>query len=250
MRCVHTPPSVRHTAMAADGAWEGGGVERYALWDIDGTLLKNGAKAGSLYDIAVADVTGFVADTASPGEHGKTDGQIIAERLAQYGLDPAHHSAVGARLDELSTEANLGPNRRELTAGVPEALAAVAAAGWTNALLTGNSPTRARVKLVGAGLSEADFDWDMSFFGQTALRRSDITAAARVGLAGLTSVVIGDTPSDGSAADAAGIPFIAVATGVFDRSVLEATSARVVLDDLVSGLSGLLDELKRIGSEA
>lgn len=223
-------------------------MTRYALWDIDGTLLKNGAKAGQLYDQAVEYVTGFRADTLSPGEHGKTDGQIIAERLAQYGLDPVHHAAVGARLDVLSTEANLGPNRRELAPGVPEALAAVRHAGWINALLTGNSPTRARVKLVGAGLSEDDFDWDRSYFGQTALQRSDITAAAREGLQGLTSVIIGDTPSDGSAADSAGIPFIAVATGVFDRSILEQTSALTVLDDLVTGLPALLSQLDTLAA--
>ena len=223
----------------------------YLLWDVDGTLLLNSSQASRMYDVAIEQVTGFVPDTAGPGEHGKTDGQIIAERLAQYDLDPGLHAAIGARLDELSTDLYLGGGAgREVAPGVPEALAAVRDAGWINTLLTGNSPTRARVKLVGAGLDAADFDWEHSFFGDRTRARREITDAAAAALGAQPRVIVGDTPSDGSAADAAGIPFIAVATGVFDAGVLSGTSALAVLDDLVSGLDELLDVLSRLAPKS
>jgi len=222
-------------------------VPEYVLWDVDGTLLLNGAKAGTLYDEAIEHVSGYAPGGTRPGEHGKTDGQIIAERLAQYDLDPELHAAVGARLDELSVVASSSTHRRQAAPGVQDALAAVLEAGWTNALLTGNSPTRARAKLSGAGIDVQAFDWEHSFFGDRARQRTEITAAARDALAGVPSVIVGDTPSDDAAAAAAGIPFIAVATGVFSADELAKTGALVVLDDLVSGLPELQRQLEQLG---
>ncbi|MFD1713883.1 HAD family hydrolase [Amnibacterium flavum] len=223
----------------------------YLLWDVDGTLLLNSAQASRLYDRAIEEVTGFRPDTPGPGEHGKTDGQIIAERLAQYDLDPEWHGAIGARLDELSTDLYLsGDAGRKIAPGVHEALAAVRDAGWTNTLLTGNSPTRARVKLVSAGLDAADFDWEHSFFGHRTRARREITENAVASLGDEPRVIVGDTPSDGQAADAARIPFVAVATGAFGAEVLRETSALVVLDDLVSGQDALLAVLSRLETAA
>ena len=223
-------------------------VSRFVLWDVDGTLLMNGAKAGSLYDEAIEFVSGYAPGGTRPGEHGKTDGQIIAERLAQYELDPDLHAAVGAKLDELSVVASTSSHRRKPTPGVGAALAAVAEDGWTNALLTGNSPTRARAKLSGAGIDIGAFDWKHSFFGDRTRRRSEITAAASAALLDQPSVIIGDTPSDDLAAATAGIPFIAVATGIFSRAELGETGAVVVLDDLVSGLPELRSTLRTLAN--
>ena len=125
-------------------------------------------------------------------------------------------------------------------------LAAVDAAGWTNGLLTGNSPARVRFKFAGAGLDASAFDWRRSYFGDRALRRADIIRAAAAGMAGETAVILGDTPSDGVAADAVGFPFIAVATGVFDEATLRATSAIAVVPDLQRGLPQLLAALRSL----
>ncbi len=54
-------------------------MPKYVLWDIDGTLLKNARFGGGLYDEAVKQVTGFTPLGPRPAEHGKVDGQIIAE---------------------------------------------------------------------------------------------------------------------------------------------------------------------------
>lgn len=220
-------------------------MAKYVLWDVDGTLLLNGPRAGSLYDEAIEQIAGISPSGPRPAEHGKVDGQIIAERLAEHGLSPDLHHAVADRLDDLSVERHTGADRRQLAPGVHEALDAVLAAGWTNCLLTGNSPRRARVKLEGAGLDPTLFDWERSFFGDQARARSELTTAASAALHGSPRVIVGDTPSDDAAAAAVGIPFLAVATGVFPARELERTGAVFVMPDLVTGLPDLLAYLRQ-----
>ncbi|WP_049973430.1 HAD family hydrolase [Curtobacterium sp. B18] len=77
------------------------------------------------------------------------------------------------------------------------------------------------------------FDWDHSFFGDTEVERTGVTARAAEALAGTRAVIVGDTPRDGEAADAVGIPFLAVATGVYDVEALRATSAVTIARDCV-----------------
>jgi phosphoglycolate phosphatase len=216
------------------------------LWDVDGTLLKNSARAGTFYHDAIREVAGVGPAPGEPHavEHGKTDAQIVAERLERWGGDPEHGPAVARRLDELSDAYLTDAARREATPGVAAALRAFADLGWANGLLTGNSRHRARVKLEGAGVDVGAFDWDRSWFGDRFVRRSDLTAAARDGLGGTPAVILGDTPADGAAADAVGFPFLAVATGAYDEAALRATSAVVVVPDLERGLPALLDALR------
>jgi len=218
------------------------------LWDIDGTLLLNSAKAGAFYHDAIREVAGVGPgpDESHAVEHGKTDGQILTERMERWGADLALFDAVSARMDELSDAYLTDASRRQAAPGVGTAVLAFAAAGWVNGLLTGNSRHRARVKLEGAGIDVAPFDWDRSYFGDRFVRRSDLTAAARADLAGSTAVILGDTPADGEAADAVGFPFLAVATGAFTEDRLRATSARVVVPDLEQGLPALLEALARL----
>lgn len=221
---------------------------KIVLWDVDGTLLYNSAKAGTYYHDAILQVAGVGPAEGEPRavEHGKTDAQIVTERLARWGGDPGHLPAVSQRLDELS-DAYLTDEARRLAApGVDAALHAVAAAGWANGLLTGNSRHRARVKLAGAGVDVDAFDWTRSYFGDRAVVRADLTAAAKADLAGSTAVILGDTPADGAAADAVGFPFIAVATGAYEAEALRATSAVLVIPDLVEGLPALVDVLARL----
>ena len=87
---------------------------------------------------------------------------------------------------------------------------------------------------------DAAFDWQRSYFGATARDRSEITGAARAALPDDTLVIIGDTPRDDEAAGAAGIPFIAVATGAFTVEELRQTEAILVVPDLVAGLDDVL----------
>lgn len=215
-------------------------MSTFVLWDIDGTLIRNTPHPGTLYVDSIEQVTGIRPTTRVPNPHGMTEGQLLAAILEVNDLDPGALPAVLERLDELSRIQHEAGYRREACVGSSEALAAVAARGWTNALLTGNGPTRARFKLVAAGFDPDDFDWGHSFFGHLSPTRHHLTAEARTALPTESAVIVGDTPKDGEAADSVGIPFIAVATGAYDSEALRLTSALVVVDDLASGLGPLL----------
>jgi phosphoglycolate phosphatase len=221
---------------------------KIVLWDVDGTLLLNSTRAGAFYHRAIREVAGVgpAPDEPHAVEHGKTDAQIVTERLARWGGDPARFDAVSRRLDELSDAYLTDEGRREAAPGVDAALHAVTGLGWRNGLLTGNSRHRARVKLEGAGVDVAAFDWDRSYFGDRFVVRSDLTAAAHDDLAGSSAVILGDTPADGIAADAVGFPFLAVATGAYSVADLRATSATVVVADLEQGLPALVEALSRL----
>jgi phosphoglycolate phosphatase-like HAD superfamily hydrolase len=215
-------------------------VSTFVLWDIDGTLIRNTPQAGTLYIDSIEQVTGTRPTTRVSNPHGMTEGQLLAAILEVNELDGGALPAVLERLDELSRIQHEAGYRREACVGASEALAAVAARGWTNALLTGNGPSRARFKLIAAGFDAEAFDWDHSFFGHLSPTRHHLTDDARAALPADSAVIVGDTPKDGEAADSAGIPFIAVATGAYDVDALLATSALVVLTDLAAGLAELL----------
>jgi len=217
----------------------------YILWDVDGTLVRNGKDAGNLYHEAVELAVGHMIDNRLPNTHGKTDGQIITETLAAHGMDAALHSAAIDHLDELSRLRHAAGNHRVACPGALEAVAAAAAAGFTNGLLTGNSAARARYKITGAGFDADLFDWEHSYFGERSPLRSELTLRARAAVGDARVVIIGDTPNDDVAAQAAGMEFIAVATGAFTTEQLRETHAVVVVDDLVSGLNDVLSALSQ-----
>lgn len=218
----------------------------YILWDVDGTLVRNGKDAGNLYHEAVELAIGRSIANRLPNTHGKTDGQILRETLAAHGLPEDLHSAASGHLDELSRLRHEKGNHRELCPGVHEALAATAARGWVNSLLTGNSALRSRYKVTGAGVDAAVFDWAHSWFGEVSPVRSDLTLRARAELPTDRLVIVGDTVNDDAAAAIAGIPFIGVATGAFTADELRATGAVLVIDDLASGLDALLEAVDGI----
>lgn len=220
-------------------------MSTYILWDIDGTLIYNTPTAGGLYLDAIEHVTGVRPTVPVEEPHGMTEGQLLAAILEANGQDASRVGEVLYDLDVLSREQHERGHVRDACVGVDAALEAVTARGWTNALLTGNGPNRARYKLLAAGIDPALFDWEHSYFGHQSPTRHHLTAGARSALGGDGAFIIGDTPNDGLAADSAGIPFVAVATGVYSADELRSTSAIVVADNLEDGLD---DVLEAIGS--
>jgi phosphoglycolate phosphatase-like HAD superfamily hydrolase len=222
----------------------------YVLWDIDGTLIRNNQTGGGLYVAAVASVLGKTPTRPEITPHGMTEGQLLTAILEANGSDMTALPAVLDRLDELSREQHEAGLLREACPGVEAAIAAVAQRGWVNALLTGNGPTRSRYKLFAAGIDVDAFDWEHSFFGHESPTRHHLTAGVRPSIGENSSVIIGDTPNDGEAADSAGIPFIAVATGIYRADELRATSALVVVDDLESGLDAVVATIAEVDAAA
>jgi phosphoglycolate phosphatase-like HAD superfamily hydrolase len=226
-------------------------VSTYILWDIDGTLILGNQRAGALYGDAIEQVTGVRPTTRLSDPHGMTEGQLLMEVLAINGIDTSQVPAVLARLDELSlAQHESGENPREAAPGTAAAIAAFAQRGWVNAVLTGNGPNRARYKVLAAGYRLADFDWEHSYFGHESPTRHHLTADAAAALVGQRVVIIGDTPKDGEAADSAGFPFVAVATGAFTADELRASSAVLVVEDFASGLDAAIEAIESVAASA
>jgi phosphoglycolate phosphatase len=225
-------------------------MSTYILWDIDGTLIYNTPTAGALYLDAIELVTGVRPTVPVENPHGMTEGQLLTAILDVNGLAAGRIGDVLYQLDVLSREQHERGHARDACAGVDAALAAVTARGWVNALLTGNGPNRARYKLLSAGIDPELFDWGHSYFGHESPTRHHLTAGARSALAGQEAFIIGDTPNDGLAADSAGIPFLAVATGIYSADQLRLTSAIVVVEDLEGGLDEVLGAIAGAAPDA
>lgn len=218
---------------------------RLVLWDVDGTLVSNDESDERLFVATTESVLGPLPHIVHPYRHGKTDRQQVIEYLEANGGSSAQADEGSRLLVEHSRVHFAEPGERVTLPGVRATLEALAAAGHVNAMLTGNSEVRARLKLRSAGLSSEHFDWASSFFGGAVASRLDLTRAASEYAAGrgLVPVVIGDTAADSHAAEIAGIEFIGVATGVYDLSELRATPNVLVVDDLDVGGRSVLDLL-------
>jgi phosphoglycolate phosphatase-like HAD superfamily hydrolase len=209
-------------------------VPTTVLWDIDGTLVRNAASPGNLYHLALERALGRDLPLLVGHQHGRTDAGIIVEHVRAHHLEDDLVPTVSGHLRDLSEERHRSGDRRTPAPGAVDLVRHFAALGWRNGLLTGNSAHRARIKLLGAGFDLDAFDWEHSYFGDEEVERADVTALAAAALSGTRAVIVGDTPRDGEAADAVGIPFLAVATGVYDVDALRGTSAVAVARDCVA----------------
>lgn len=220
------------------------------LWDIDGTLLSPVGGVNEDYELALGAVHPGVS-LCDVHTHGKTDRQVVEEYLVGSGLDVQDAPLVLEQLDMISHKYLTDAGRLPALDGVDDALARAAAAGHTNALLTGNTPARAINKLTGSGMDTSRISWRESYFGTNAPTRPLLTAAARRRNPERRVVIIGDTPLDGHAAADAGLLFIGVTTGVYAGDTLWDAGAIEVVPDLITGaerldqaLSGLLTAYK------
>jgi len=185
------------------------------LWDIDGTLVTHAPSPRDRHAHAVSSVLGRAVDPLPAGV-GKTDRQIIVELFADHLASNDDVDRALAIIDEITAEDMVTAPSIAID-GVGEVLVALAASGATHTVLTGNTPTRAQLKLKAAGVAE-HFQFDSGFYGNLHSTRFELVAAAAQQLslqAGVQPVIIGDTPLDILAAQANGIPVVAVATGVY-----------------------------------
>jgi phosphoglycolate phosphatase-like HAD superfamily hydrolase len=215
------------------------------LWDIDGTLVSSRASRADKHVKAAEVFLG--CDLPNRGRTaGKTDRQILYELLEANGSDPSPAALTQALgiLDALSlTELSLHPVLCNL--GVLKALQASRRAGWTNGLLTGNTPIRAQAKLESAGIY-VHFNSDFVFCGHEAPNRHELvgTGASAIQSAGcFAAIVIGDTPLDIQSAQSHGLNVVAVATGPFRSAELSEYEPNLLISDLESGLSALISYL-------
>jgi phosphoglycolate phosphatase len=210
-----------------DSAFRWDAADAY-LFDIDGTLLNS--RDGVHYDAFRDAVRQFFAVPSKIDRvplYGNTDLGVIRAVLRREGVSDAE---IDAKLPLMTAamcaevERNAAGMRPELCPSVEELLKRLHAAGKLLAVASGNLERIAWKKLETSGLRR--FFAFGSFSDQRELRADIIrwgVAEARRRLGNAATVyVVGDTPSDIQAARAAGVPVIAVATGIFSLPELQS----------------------------
>ncbi len=226
------------------------------LFDVDGTLVLSGGAGLRGMDRAFDAVFGVKHALQGVPLAGRTDPAILADALARAGIRERDGERARFRdvyfsmlEDEMAKPAPPGsddPARprhfKGVLPGVRDTLDALAARDdvWL-ALLTGNFPRGAEIKLAHFGL------WDYfrcGAFGDDAAERWELVgvAVSRARACGCPEIpasdiwVIGDTPLDVAAARTAGVRSLAVATGGYDVAALVAAGPDVAVDRLSPGL--------------
>lgn len=216
------------------------------FWDIDGTLVSFNPNQKDKHFAAVQSVVGEIGG-AIPSESGMTDRQIIQRYLEVNGI-PATDSLLVSILEKLDeiTEIELRISPVMPLPGSLNALREMRRRGWSNAVLTGNTPKRAALKLDSAGLGN-EFFGAPGFFGAIHSSRESVVEEAMNIVSSFSSVriaVVGDTPRDVDAARSAGLPVAGVATGKCAFEELELSKADLVIPNLDSGLRKLIEWLR------
>jgi phosphoglycolate phosphatase len=216
-----------------------------ALFDIDGTLLRAGGAGRRAVELALGEMLDGLDEDVSLGSvefAGRTDPWIVRTALMQYGVtadDELVHQVLRRYVAHLPRELEKA-SAFEVLPGVLSLLAELSARDdVVLGLGTGNTEPAAYAKLARGGL---DSFFSFGGFGsdhpdRTELLRAGLNrglerAGARRG--GARVVVVGDTPHDVAAALAIGARCVAVSTGGYEGSALEAAGAHVVVSDLRS----------------
>lgn len=215
------------------------------LWDVDYTLVDASGVGRHLYRTAFAELYGrelpAAAEAASMA--GRTDHAIAFDVLELSGVpDPQGEvAAFEAALARLAPGVyGLVAESAKALPGAHAALFALAAVpGVVQSVLTGNVRQVAEAKLDPLGLTD-HLDLDVGAYGNehevraelVPLARSRAAAAYGSNFSGTATILVGDTPFDVVAALATGARAVAVATGPFPMSELEAAGACAVLADL------------------
>jgi phosphoglycolate phosphatase-like HAD superfamily hydrolase len=213
------------------------------LFDIDGTLLREGATpVGPAMSAALKEV--HRVDTAAIrtqiATSGRTHGEIARAILLDAGVPTARIDALADQMRDRCCEAWAATAPDDLSGdvlpGVRELLDWLAVLPEARlGLLTGNYEAIARSKVARSGLG-GFFEPGHGAFGSDAEDRDELPAIARR-RAGTSdapyprsdTIVIGDTPLDVACARADGVRCVAVASGMFEPHAL--ADADVVVRD-------------------
>ncbi len=206
------------------------------LWDVDYTLVTADGLGTRLYEAVFREMFGRELGVVAP-KAGRTDRAIAGDTLALAGVPRAEVDAFLAALARAAA-GDAVPGLVRPLPGAAEAIAALAAAGVRQSVLTGNVRPLAELKLRRAGLGHLDLD--AGAYGDVHEVRSELVEVARraagrayrADFSGPATVLVGDTPLDVEAALATGARVVAVATGSYPAADLTAAGAPVVLPDL------------------
>jgi phosphoglycolate phosphatase len=214
------------------------------LWDIDHTLMDSGGVGSEVYAAAFQKVTGRALEQLA-AVSGRTEPVIFRETLALHGIHDADHLFAQFAEEQArgyTERADEMRHRGRALPGATQALAALSSRdGAVQSVLTGNTRPSAQIKLRVFGL-DGHLDLDAGAYGTDNDTRADLVDIARKRAAERTghqfgpqsTVLIGDTPADVTAAQDGAARIIAVATGNYSTDDLATAGATTVLADLSS----------------
>lgn len=223
------------------------------LWDIDHTLIETRGVGYEIYAASFEKVTGRpLAKMAEMA--GRTEPVIFRDTLALYGI--ADSPGLYARFAEEQAQgyrdriAELRERGRALP-GAGDALRALSnRPGMLQSVLTGNTRSAAELKLSAFGL-DPYLDMDAAAYGTDSDVRAGLVAIARQRADSRTgrtfgpgtTILIGDTPADVTAARQGQARIVAVATGSYSPQDLADAGAKTILADLTdtSALQAAID---------
>jgi phosphoglycolate phosphatase-like HAD superfamily hydrolase len=229
-------------------------TQKLVLFDIDGTILLTAGAGRRAIVAALADEVGDTAALAGIRFDGKTDPQIVAEMLEAAGQpEPRDSPRVRALCERyvgyLALELERPSTRTTVMPGVHPLLDRLEAEpGVVLGLLTGNLAQGAALKLRSGGIAPERFR--VGAYGSDAAHRPDLPPIAarraepifgRVPR-GAEVVIIGDTPADVECGSGIEARALAVATGAYSVTDLQACGPHAVFLDL-SETDAVLDAI-------
>lgn len=218
-------------------------MARLALFDIDGTLMKESPLHTELFNYVCKAVYGVKVDAHSFPRHGMTDRGIIRGLLKGAGLPDdliEQRMPEAVRLMEEKFSAAAKPEDYELFPGAREAVEALYNAGIVLGVVTGNVKGVATLRLERAGIAKY---FSVGGYGDESYERHLLVKAAVARAKDMgrlidKAFVVGDTPLDIQAALRAGAVPIGVTNGVYRREDLK--EAALVIDDFSPSQRGAL----------
>jgi phosphoglycolate phosphatase-like HAD superfamily hydrolase len=212
---------------------------RVLFWDIDGTLLSTRRAGVFALEEAALEVCGSRLDLAGLPTAGRTDHEIAVQVLQEAGMpaSPAQASDF-LRAYERHLPERLGWLAGGTLSGVVEVLDDFAGRDdVVSLLLTGNTEAGAAAKLAHYGLAGyfaggafcADGE-DRAAIGRRALENAAKHVEGPIDPEGV--FVIGDTPADIRVGKAIGARTVAIASGPYELSELEAHDPWLALEAL------------------
>ncbi|MFL5402885.1 MAG: HAD family hydrolase [Gemmatimonadales bacterium] len=217
---------------------------KLVLFDIDGTILLTAGAGRRAIVAALGEEVGPSTAFDRVRFDGKTDPQIVSELLEAAGHRGPHapdrvNIVCRRYVDLLARELEESPARTTVMPGVPVLLDRLEALeGVVLGLLTGNLAEGAALKLRAAGLDPRRFR--LGAYGSDAADRPELApiAAGRAQPffgrvpSGAEIVIIGDTPADITCGRCIDARAVAVATGAYSVTQLEACGPHAVFADL------------------
>ena len=193
------------------------------LFDIDGTLLHaHGGVHTRSFSTSVEAVMGYPLSIDGVPVHGSTDTAILRDAFLQANIpEDAWQPRREEILERMRIEVLRNRSLMSVTVmpGVLPVLQHLKNRGKILGVATGNLEQIGWAKIEEEGLRPR-FSFG-GFSDRHPVRADMIANALKAGnCGGLTTCVVGDTPSDIAAARANGLPVIAVATGVFSYDEL------------------------------